>query len=120
LADQQLLLEIEPVLRPDEVVMVRRMMVCTFQAFEYLWTLVGYEGEPITLADMKIEFGRRWKDRLLIVSDEINNGAWRIWINGDPKRQLDKQLFRERAPMEEVIEAYRLVTRLTEQLLLAA
>lgn len=118
LAGQKPLMEIEPVLPGHVVHEVYGRMKRVFWTFEDAWLEVGYRGESVILVDFKIEFGRRWKDGSIVVADEINNGAWRIWIAGDPKRQLDKQLFRERAPMEEVVRAYQIVvTELTAKLL---
>lgn len=114
------LMEIEPVFPGHVVHEVHDKMRRVFWTFEGTWREVGYEGEPVVLVDMKIEFGRLWMDGSIVVADEINNGAWRIWVAGDPTRQLDKQLFREGAPREEVVKAFQIVTELTARLLDAA
>jgi len=120
LRGQAPLMEIEPVLVGHEVNAIHDEMRRVFWTFEDTWREVGYEGEPVVLVDMKIEFGRLWRTGRIVVSDEINNGAWRIWVTGDPTRQLDKQLFREGAPREEVVRAFQIVTELTARLLDAA
>jgi phosphoribosylaminoimidazole-succinocarboxamide synthase len=55
------------------------------------------------------------KEKKLVVSDVIDNDSWRIWPNGDPKQQLDKQSFRDGEDLSEVQKKYRIVTEYVEQ-----
>jgi phosphoribosylaminoimidazole-succinocarboxamide synthase len=63
---------------------------------------------------MKIEVGYQTEDKKLVIADVIDNDSWRIWPNGDPKQQLDKQSFRDGESLTEVQEKYRIVTEYTK------
>ena len=69
----------------------------------------------VELIDMKIEIGIEEKNKELVIADVIDNDSWRIWPNGDPKQQLDKQSFRDGEALTEVQKKYRTVTRYTEK-----
>jgi phosphoribosylaminoimidazole-succinocarboxamide synthase len=71
----------------------------------------------VTLADLKIEVGRRRHDGALVIADVIDNDNWRIWPGGDPEAQLDKQAFRDGGANAVVANKYALVTSLTAALL---
>ena len=67
----------------------------------------------INLIDMKIEIGIN-QNKEIVIADVIDNDSWRIWPNGDPKQQLDKQSFRDGEALTEVQKKYRIVTEYTK------
>jgi phosphoribosylaminoimidazole-succinocarboxamide synthase len=111
------LMEIPPVLSPDELrVVVEGLMKPVFSILEEAWARIETSDGPVALADLKIEAGRRVADGALVVADVIDNDSWRIWPGADPSKQLDKQIFREGvAPLSAVSEKYALVAALTER-----
>ena len=64
---------------------------------------------------MKIEVGWTKHTEELVIADVIDNDSWRIWPNGDPKQQLDKQSFREGEELSEVQRKYAIVTEYTSK-----
>jgi phosphoribosylaminoimidazole-succinocarboxamide synthase len=110
------LMRIEPLITDDEAeALIRDIMLPTFEALEDAWSKIETVGGPVSLADIKIEVGRREKDGKLAVADVVDNDSWRIWPGADPTKQLDKQCFREDHPLAEVAEKYQLVADLTSQ-----
>jgi phosphoribosylaminoimidazole-succinocarboxamide synthase len=87
-------------------------MIPTFLLLEKAWNKFN-----VSLIDMKIEVGYT-KDMELVIADVIDNDSWRIWPNGDPKKQLDKQSFRDGEDLSEVQKKYRIVTEYVEKFLL--
>ena len=79
-------------------------MIPTFSLLEEAWKKFN-----VNLIDMKIEVGYT-KEKELVVADVIDNDSWRIWPHGDPKRQLDKQSFRDGEEMSDVEKKYKIVT----------
>ena len=71
-------------------------MVPCFEILEKAWKKFD-----VDLIDMKIEVGINQNkeiviaDVIVVIADVIDNDSWRIWPNGDPKKQLDKQSFRD-------------------------
>ncbi len=47
----------------------------------------------------------------------IDNDSWRIWVGGDPKKQLDKQVYRDskEPDLEQIKKNYALVADLTDR-----
>lgn len=72
----------------------------SFEIIEDAWAKQGY-----TLIDMKLEFGRNLEGRILL-GDAVDNDQWRLWRQGDPEQMVDKQLYRDGRPLEEVAAAY--------------
>ena len=64
-------------------------MVPCFEILEKAWKKFD-----VDLIDMKIEVGIN-QNKEIVIADVIDNDSWRIWSNGDPKKQLDKQSFRD-------------------------
>ena len=99
------------------------LMRPTFRVLKDLWRTFD-----VTLVDLKIEVGYTVEDSdggkknigpatgKLVVADVIDNDSWRKWPNGNPKEQLDKQLFREGGDDNDVISNYEKVTHLTERM----
>ena len=95
------------------------LMRPTFRVLEDLWNKFD-----VSLIDLKIEVGYTVTDEdnigartgELVIADVIDNDSWRIWPNGDPTKQLDKQLFREGGDDNDVISNYEKVTHLTERM----
>ena len=84
-------------------------MIPTFLLLEKAWKKF-----KVSLIDMKIEVGYT-KEQELVVADVIDNDSWRIWPHGDPKRQLDKQSFRDGEEMTEVQKKYKAVTEYVKE-----
>ena len=110
------LMTIDPMMTEGERQrIVQNLMLPCFQSLETAWREVQTEYGPVALVDLKIEVGRRQKDGEIVIADVIDNDSWRIWPGGDPKRQLDKQNFRDGRPLSMVADNYALVAELTEQ-----
>ena len=63
---------------------------------------------------MKIEVGIN-QNKEIVIADVIDNDSWRIWSNGDPKKQLDKQSFRDGEKLIDVQRKYAPVTEYTKK-----
>jgi len=107
--DMQPLLDIKPVIDPVTLEYIRRsLMIPCFEIIEKAWKKVN-----VDLIDMKIEIGIN-QNKEIVIADVIDNDSWRIWPNGDPKQQLDKQSFRDGEALTEVQKKYRIVTEYTK------
>ncbi len=78
-----------------------------FQAIEDAWKAFGGE-----LIDFKIEFGLL-DDGELVVADVIDNDSWRVL--DESGENLDKQVYRDGAPLEDVTAKYRYVADITSK-----
>ena len=87
------------------------LMRPTFRVLEDLWRKFD-----VSLIDLKIEVGYTIKDNELVIADVIDNDSWRIWPEGDPEQQLDKQLFREGGDEDDVVSNYEKVADYTYQM----
>jgi phosphoribosylaminoimidazole-succinocarboxamide synthase len=103
------LMSIRPEVDPVTLEYIRSsLMVPCFEILEKAWKKFDVE-----LIDMKIEIGIN-QNKELVIADVIDNDSWRIWPNGDPKKQLDKQSFRDGEKLTEVQKKYRIVTEYTK------
>ena len=94
---------------------VNNIIVPSFEALEHNWMKISTVDGPVHLVDIKFELGFRTKDKVLVLSDVVDNDSWRIWPGGRPDKQLDKQSFREGENLSNVSNKYQLVTELTNQ-----
>src|SRR3989344_4058728 len=79
----------------------------SFLVLEKAWQLIGGR-----LVDFKVEFGLTAATECLLLADVIDNDSWRLIEDG---RYLDKQVYREGAPLNVVTENYQRVAELTKQ-----
>ena len=84
-------------------------MVPCFEILEKAWKKFD-----VDLIDMKIEVGIN-QNKEIVIADVIDNESWRIWPNGDPKKQLDKQPFRDGEKLTDVQRKYAIVTEYTKK-----
>lgn len=109
------LMSIEPVCSQEELdYIVQSIMLPTFLTLEDAWHRVVTDWGPMELVDLKVEVGRRLDNNKIVIADVIDNDSWRIWCGGDPKKQLDKQCFRDDNPLNQVSENYSIVAGMTE------
>ena len=105
----QPLLAIQPEIDPVTLEYIRNsLMLPCFETIEKAWKKVN-----VDLIDMKIEIGIN-QNKELVIADVIDNDSWRIWPNGDPKQQLDKQSFRDGEKLTDVQRKYAVVTEYTK------
>ena len=94
---------------------INNIVIPSFEALENNWMEISTVDGPVHLVDIKFELGFRTKDKILVLSDVVDNDSWRIWPGGRPDKQLDKQSFREGENLSNVSNKYQLVTELTNQ-----
>ena len=100
------LMNILPLLKQHELKHIKeKIMIPSFEILEKAW-----QRFEVSLIDLKIEIGYSKKTKELVLADVIDNDSWRIWPQGDPKRQLDKQAFRDGEDLTIVQKKYRIVT----------
>jgi len=108
--DMQPLKYIRPEVDPVTLEYIRRsLMIPCFEILEKAWKKFD-----VDLIDMKIEVGIN-QNKEIVIADVIDNDSWRIWPNGDPKKQLDKQSFRDGEKLTEVQKKYAIVTEYTKK-----
>ena len=106
--DMQPLLDIRPVIDPATLHYIKNtLMIPAFEVLEKTWKKYN-----VSLIDLKIEIGIT-NDYDIVIADVIDNDSWRIWPHGDPKRQLDKQSFRDGENLTEIQKKYAIVTEYT-------
>ena len=94
---------------------VNQIVIPAFKAIEKSWKNISTSDGPVQLVDIKFELGFQSKDKLLVLSDVVDNDSWRIWPGGNPEKQLDKQSFRDGEDLSQVANKYQLVTKLTKE-----
>ena len=112
----KLLMVIPPVLGYAEFsYIISNLILPTFKLLENALKEIETEDGKIELVDLKIEVGRRTDNGQLVIADVIDNDSWRIWVGGDPTKQLDKQCFRDGHPLAEISSNYAFVAELTKR-----
>ena len=97
--------DIPPLIDDDTLTYIKeKLMIPCFELLEKAWKKFN-----VNLIDIKIEVGYTNENKL-VIADVIDNDSWRIWPHGDPKRQLDKQSFRDGEEMSDVEKKYKIVT----------
>jgi phosphoribosylaminoimidazole-succinocarboxamide synthase len=110
------IMKIEPVCTKEELhYITQTLLIPTFVILEKALAQVDTNCGGIELVDLKIEVGRRVDTGEIVIADVIDNDSWRIWVNGDPAKQLDKQCFRDGDPLVKVAENYAIVAGITER-----
>ncbi len=108
------LMTIPPVCSDEDIhMMTHQLVLPCFEVLEKAWSEIQTQDGAIALVDMKIEIGRRRTDGKLLIADVIDNDSWRIWPGANPKKQLDKQSFRDGDPLADIANKYALVAQLT-------
>lgn len=79
----------------------------TFLVLEKAWQMIGRR-----LVDLKVEFGFRCSNNVLVLADVIDNDSWRVIENGS---YIDKQLYRDGVSLDDVKQKYKHVADLTQQ-----
>lgn len=92
-------------------IIMGELILPAFAALEAAWAAVPPPQGPLALADAKMEVGLT-ADGTPLIADVIDNDSWRLWPDGDPTRQLDKQVFRDGGELEAVAANYATVTAL--------
>lgn len=87
---------------------MKEVALKTFLLLRQAWASQG-----ITLVDFKVEFGKDFKDNLLL-ADVIDNDSWRLVEEG---KYLDKQVYREGGESELILDNYRRVAEMTGRFL---
>ncbi|HZV79272.1 MAG TPA: phosphoribosylaminoimidazolesuccinocarboxamide synthase [Candidatus Binatus sp.] len=85
----------EKIATPQELEEMSDVARLTFEILGHAW-----KSQNVLLVDLKVEFGRCVAEdgtSQILLADVIDNDSWRIWPGGDPKRMLDKQLYRNMA-----------------------
>lgn len=103
-SDGSMLEKFDPAIRPNwDMVefrghesMLKQMSAVIFEKLESAMADQG-----ITLVDMKVEFGQT-ASKAIKLGDVIDADSWRAWVDGDPEKAIDKQLFRD---MPEITDA---------------
>lgn len=97
--------DMPPLIHSDTLYHIKHgLMIPCFELLEKAWKKFN-----VDLIDLKIEVGYTLQDKL-VIADVIDNDSWRIWPEGDPTKQLDKQSFRDGEEMSSVENKYKIVT----------
>ena len=109
--EMQPLMDIRPVIDPATLYYIKHsLMIPCFELLEKAWKKFN-----VSLIDLKIEIGIDEETKEIVIADVIDNDSWRIWPYGDPKKQLDKQSFRDGEKLTEIQKKYAIVTEYTRQ-----
>ena len=108
--ESKVLASVPSLLSPFDKEHILETMQKVFTVIEDAW-----KNFNVTLVDMKIEFGKCKSTGDILVADVIDNDSWRIWPEGDPNKQLDKQSFRDGENLDTVTAKYHTVSEYTKQ-----
>src|SRR5271165_22580 len=82
----------EDLATPAELAEMTDVALLVFEILAHAW-----KQQNVLLIDLKVEFGRYKTAEggsQILLADVIDNDSWRVWPGGDPKRMLDKQIYR--------------------------
>ena len=109
--EMQPLMDIRPIIDQASLYYIKHsLMIPCFELLEKAWKKFN-----VSLIDLKIEIGIDEETKEIVIADVIDNDSWRIWPHGDPKKQLDKQSFRDGEKLTEIQKKYAIVTEYTRK-----
>lgn len=112
---QNRLLAIRPKLTQREIAQIKEQCFNIFHLLSDALAQIQCQGNSLTLADLKLEFGRLPNGEI-ILSDVIDADSWRVWLNGNARENLNRDYGFGAAGVDSTLAKYRQVTNLLSQL----